>query len=123
MLTSDALRMELDSMSRGRFMAHRHDQSTGPCIGHQRRTRLADRQRVITRRGERGGQSAKQAAAVMIHARDLAMHWWNSVHLVSAGDRQRLMPQAHPEERNPPLDAGRREVNRDSRLLGPSRAG
>ena len=116
--------MELHAVHRRAVVAHRHHHAVlAPRIGDQRGLRLADAERVVAGRGEGRGEALEQAGAVMADGGDLAVHRGHAADLLPAGQRDRLVAEAHAEQGAGGLDAGGGQLDRDSGILGAARAG
>ena len=111
-------------MHRRSLVAHPHHHAVlAPRIGDQRARGLADRERVVAGGGEGRGEALEQAGAVVADGRDLSVHRGDAADVLPAGQRDRLMPEAHAEQGPRRLDAAAREFDRNTGILGAARAG
>ena len=100
-------------------MPHRHHHPVlAPCIGDQRRLWFANAERVVAGCREGGGEAFEQAGAIVGDGGNLAVHRGYTADLLSAGQRDRLVPEAHAEQGPRGLDAGGRQLDRNSGDLG-----
>src|SRR5688572_14768043 len=105
-LGEDGFGVELDALHRQGAMAHAHDFAVlgpGRHLELGRATRPLDRERMVARGVVRRGQPGEDALAAMVYARDLAVHERVRVHhLATEGLADRLVSEAHPEDRDAP---------------------
>src|SRR5262245_37229724 len=125
MLGGDAFGMELHAVHRQRFVCKPHHQTVRGLGRHVEiaRQRLAlDHQRVIARSFERRIYAAKHAAAVVLDLRQFAMNRHRRPHdLAAEGLADRLMTQAHPEDRDA-RRGGRDQIETDAGFVRRARA-
>ncbi len=104
MLRRNAFRVELHAMHRQPRMREPHHQLVvGLGDGRQlgRHAGAIDHQRVVARRLERPVDAAKNARALVLDQRQLAMHRHRRAHHRAAEHLpDRLMPETDPEDRN-----------------------
>src|SRR3954468_21136568 len=125
-LREDGLGVELHALDGQRAVAHAHDLAVlGPCgdLELRRAARALDGERMVARRLVRRRQALEDAAALVVDARDLAVHEGLRVdHLAAEGLADRLVAEAHTEDRDFPLEALEKR-KADTRLVRRARAG
>ena len=113
--------MELQPHDRPVAVPDGHNDAVGrACRDSQTRRQrgLGDNQRMIAAGGQRSRQTGKNTLSVVKHVADAAMHRFRSPHdCRTERGRDRLMPQAHAQDRNRPGKTPY-DVQRTARFVG-----